>query len=224
MRYFPINLDIRGKPAIIVGGGTVASRKALRLLDAGAMLTVIAPELSPPLRQLSDSGRLTHLARNYNRGDLAGAFLVFAATSDSTVNRQVAEEATTLGILANRADTRQAGDFTTPAIVQRGELLITVSTGGTCPALAEQISSELAAQFGEEYGETARLLAAIREKLLTEKVKNAYNKSVFSELLRHNLPQLLKNSQTEETDHLLRELFGRGFTLEALRSGEKDHS
>lgn len=224
MRYFPINLDIRGKPATIVGGGAVASRKALRLLDAGASLTVIAPELSPNLRELAGNGRLTHLARNYKSGDLAGALLVFAATNDPVVNRLVAGEAATLGILVNRADTRQSGDFSTPAIVQRGELLITVSTGGTCPALAEKIREELAAQFGEEYGETARLLAAIREKLLTEKVKNAYNKSVFSELLRHNLPQLLKNSQTEETDHLLRELFGRGFTLEALRSGEKDHS
>lgn len=222
MHYFPINLDIRTKPVTIVGGGEVAARKTLRVLDAGGHLTVIAPELSATLRELCDNGRITHLARSYTTGDLAGAFLVFAATDDPAVNHMVAKEAGSLDILVNRADAQEVGDFSTPAVIARGELLITISTGGTCPALAGKIREELEALFGEEYAETTRLLGAIREKLLTEKVKNAYNKSVFSELLHHNLPQMLRNSQHDEIDHLLRELLGQGFTLDALLSGEKD--
>jgi len=222
MRYFPINLDIRGKPVVVVGGGSVAARKCLTLIAAGARVTVIAPTLAPPLRELEGQGELSHLPRNYSAGDLAGAFLVFAATDSRKVNRAVAKEAKDRSIMANIADSPDLSDFTSPAAISRDELLISVSTGGVAPALAGKIREELEERYGPEYAELIKILGRVREKLLTEKVNSQYNKQVLRTLADQELPALIKRSAFTEIDHLLRKLCGPGFTLAELGLGEKD--
>lgn len=222
MRFFPINLDIRDRPIVVVGGGAVAARKCFALLDAGARVTVIAPDLDGRLRSLRENGLIGHLAREFARGDLAGAFLAFAATDSAAVNRAVAEEAKAGGILSDIADAPELGAFTLPALVRRGELLIAVSTGGKSPALARRIRQELETLYGPEYGTALELLGAVREKLLTEKGNSPYNKQLLNELVDHDLPALLKNHSTAEIDHLLTKLFGPGSTLAGLGVGEKD--
>src|SRR5512138_232283 len=104
MRYLPINLDIKGKNIVIVGGGAVAERKCLTVLSAGGSVTVVSPTLTDTLRGLSEQGGIEHLPMEYSCGDLEDAFLVFAATSDSGVNAKVAEEARIRGIMADIAD------------------------------------------------------------------------------------------------------------------------
>ena len=222
MKYFPINLDIRDKPVVIIGGGAVAARKCVALLDAGARVTVIAPDLNERLAALREQGVIVHRALEYRVGDLSGAFLAFAVTDDSQVNRAVAGEARTLGILADIGDDPESGSFTMPALVRRGELLLAVSTGGASPALARRIRTELEDRYGPEYGLAVELLARLREKLLTESENNAYNKKVLSELVAQDLPALLKEQSTTEIDRLLAKLFGPGYTLAALGVGEKD--
>lgn len=222
MRYFPINLAIRGQSTIVVGGGAVAARKCLRLLDAEAKVTVIAPDLEEGLRMLRDDGRIIHLAREFAPGDLAGAMLAFAATDDPAVNRAVAEEAKARGIPANIADAPELGTFTLPAVLTRGELQIAVSTGGASPALARQIRDELEERFGPEYETALILLGKLREKLLTDKGNSAYNKCLFTNLVGHDLPALIRNRSTAEIDHLLTRLFGPGYTMADLGAGEKD--
>ena len=130
MRYFPVNLDVHGKPAVVVGGGVVAARKCSALLDAGAHVTVIAPCLNGSLTEMSEKGEILHVAREFAPGDLAGAFLVFAATDSPLVNRDVAEEAKARNILADIADAPGLGSFTLPAVMRRGDLQIAVATGG----------------------------------------------------------------------------------------------
>lgn len=223
MHSLPINLDVRNKVVIVVGGGDVAGRKVLNLIDAGALVTVIAPRLTGVLRQLLAADRLTHLSRNYADGDLTGAFLAIAATDDNAVNRAVAKEARMRCILADIVDTPELSSFTMPAAMSRGDLVITVSTGGKSPALAKKIREELEEYFGVEYEATLRLLGGIREKLLTEKGNSAYNKSLLSELVAHGLPELIKEKRYDEIDHLLLELFGPGFTTNDLLREEKDH-
>lgn len=223
MHNLPINLDVRNKVVIVVGGGDVAGRKVLNLIDAGALVTVIAPRLTGVLRQLLAADRLTHLSRNYADGDLTGAFLAIAATDDNAVNRAVAKEARMRSILADIVDTPELSSFTMPAAMSRGDLVITVSTGGKSPALAKKIRKELEEYFGVEYEATLRLLGGIREKLLTEKGNSAYNKSLLSELVAHGLPELIKEKRYDEIDHLLLELFGPGFTTNDLLREEKDH-
>ena len=203
MRYYPVNLDINERLVVIVGGGAVAARKALRLIDAGARLTIIAPGLDDRLVVLAAAGSLVHLERTYRCGDLEGAALAFAATSDAAVNRAVACEARELGILIDRVDAPREGDFTTPALLARGDLLITASTAGGSPGLARRIIAELEPLFGEEYADSLALLSQAREKLLTEKGGNAYNEPVFAELAALDLPVPLKKCGKDALDQLL---------------------
>jgi len=203
VRYYPVNLDLCGKRVVVVGGGAVAARKALRLMDAGARLSVVAPALAGRLAELAAAGELVHLGRPYQDGDLEGALLAFAATDDPAVNRAVAAEARERGILVNVVDAPREGDFTTPALLCRGDLLITASTAGASPGLARRIICDLEPLFGEEYAQTVALLAAAREKLLTEKGGNAYNERVFAELAALDLPALIKNGGKDALDQLL---------------------
>jgi precorrin-2 dehydrogenase/sirohydrochlorin ferrochelatase len=218
MRYLPINLDIRGKKVVIVGGGAVAERKCLTVLSAGGRVTVVSPTLTDTLRGLSEQGGIEHLPMEYSCGDLEDAFLVFAATSDSGVNAKVAEEARIRGIMADITGAPDLGRFTSPALVNRGELLITVSTGGESPALAAKIREELDEQYGPEYSGFVRILGRVREKLLTEKINIQYNKQILRGLVNREIPALLKKGAYGEVDRILFELCGQGFSLAELET------
>lgn len=223
MRYLPINLDVRGRTVVIVGGGAVASRKCLILRASGASVTVIAPEVALVLQELATAGEVRHLARTYVGGDLAGAFLAYAATDQPAVNRAVADEAHRAGILVEVCTEPDRGDFTTPAVVARGDLTIAIGTGGAAPALAARIRRELEAGFDPAYEETVELLRAVREKLLTANKASAYNKRILKELADADLPHLFRNRAYAEIDQLLAMLCGPGFTLSTLGVPEKDN-
>ena len=210
MRYYPVNLDLHDKRVVVVGGGAVAARKAKRLVSAGARLTVIAPYLDDRLAALAAAGELAHLARGYQPGDLEGALLAFGATDDAAVNRSVAAEAKERGILVDVVDSPRESGFTTPALLERGDLLITVSTAGASPALSRRIIDQLEPLFGAEYAEAVTLLAAVREKRLTEKGGSAYNERVFAELAALDLPALIKNGQRDAIDQILLKLSASG--------------
>jgi precorrin-2 dehydrogenase/sirohydrochlorin ferrochelatase len=216
MKYYPVNMNIRGKIVIIVGGGAVAERKCRTLLDAGALVTVIAPRLTRGLRCLLEGGKITHCARDYRRGDLSGAFLVFAATGDRAISAAVAEEASDWRVPANIADMPERSDFTTPAAVSRGDLLLTVSTGGKCPVLAREVRLDLESRYGDEYAEVLLILGAVREKLLVSKKGCHAVKEVLQSLLAHDVPGILRDGSPHALDRLLREVAGPGFSLAEL--------
>lgn len=222
MKYYPINIDIRGKSVIIVGGGAVAERKCRTLLEAGAKVTVIAPRLTRELRCFLEKGKILNLAREYRRGDLAGAFLVFAATGDRAISNAVAEDAAEWHIPANIADMPEKSDFTTPASVARGELLLTVSTGGRCPVLAREVRQELEARYGDEYTEVLRIMGAVREKLLASKKGCHAVKNILETLLVRDLPTLVRGQSPAAVDRLLREVAGPGFSLAELGIGRRN--
>lgn len=222
MTQFPVNLTIRDRQAVIVGGGAVAVRKCLLLLEAGARVTVIAPDFDPRLEKLRREERIVCHARSYLEGDLAGAFLVFAATDDPNVNRAVAREAESRGILADITDAPERGSFTSPAVLRRGDLLVTVSTGGKSPALASNIRNDLAQRFGPEYAETLVILGAVREKLLTARGNRTYNKAILRTLANADLPCLIRRGEYEAIDRLLTTHVGPGFTLAALGTRTED--
>ncbi len=222
MKYFPIHIDIRGKLAVIIGGGGVAERKCHSLLDAGAKVRVISPVLTPGMRKLASECLIAYLPRKYRQGDLERALLVFAATDSHEVNAAVAAEASASGILANIADSPELSTFVSPAVVSRGDLLLTVSTGGKSPALSGRIRRELEACFGEEFDVALQVLGSVREKLLTEKRSSQYNKKLFDALVAHDLPGLLRSKSFNEIDRLLQELFGPEYTLDKLGAGIKD--
>ena len=217
MRFYPINLSIKGKRVVIVGGGAVAYRKCLTLLDAGAAVTVVSPELCAELACLANSSRIDWSSRHYREGDLKGAFLAFATTDNSETNRAVVRHAHQKGILINVADASDPGDFTVPASIATGDLLVTVSTGGTCPAFSRWLREDLQNRIGPEHAKALALLVKVREKLLTEGGDTAYNKRLLSELANSNLPELFKNDRREEIEAIVRHITGLAFSPELLQ-------
>jgi siroheme synthase-like protein len=151
-------LDLEGRSCLVVGGGPVALEKASGLLDCGARVTVVAPELAGDLRDLS----VELIERRYETSDLDGRFLVIAATSDTELNRRVRADAEARALLCNVADVPELCSFILPAVYRRDPIAIAVSTGGASPALAQRIRSEIAAVVGPEHAELARTLRTLR--------------------------------------------------------------
>jgi siroheme synthase-like protein len=136
MAFYPVFLDLRGRLAVVAGGGPVAVRKMRGLLEAGAHVRVISPELSEELP-------VEWKRRRYRRGDLAGAALAFAATNDRAANRRIAEHAAELGIPVNVADRAAECSFLVPARIRRGRLQIAISTSGDSPRVAKSLRKQL---------------------------------------------------------------------------------
>lgn len=206
MTTLPLNLMTIGKTAVLVGGGAVACRKARMLRQAGLAITVIAPELAHPLSVWAAAGELVWLSREYLQGDLAGAFLVIAATNQREVNRQVASDALRQAVLVNVADEPDEGNCSFPAVLQRGALQVAVSTDGVAPAVAAAIRDELAGVLDSAYGQALELLAQQREKLLTLGQGDTYNTRLIKELLAAGLLDLVRQGELAAADALIQRL------------------
>ena len=165
MGYFSVLLDLTHRRCVMVGGGPIAERRVLALLDAGARVTVISPRATPALEALAAEGRIGLEARSYEEGDLAGAHLAFVATAAREVNRAVAREAQARGVWINAADDPAHCTFILPAVVRRGDLTVSVATGGTSPALSRAIREELETYLTAEYATLAALAAEARREL-----------------------------------------------------------
>lgn len=159
---YPIVLDLKDKPVLIAGGGAVAERKAAALLEAGGDVTLVAPAFTPRLREWEADGRLRLAEREAREEDLDGAAIFFAATDDADANRRLAEAARARGVWTNVATDGEAGDFVTPAVVRRGDLILAVSASGAGPALAARVARELGERYGPEYAHLAAVLRAVR--------------------------------------------------------------
>ncbi len=176
---------------MVVGGGQVAERKCCSLLEALALVTIIAPRITPLLEELHAAQKISVLRRPWQPGDSSDAHLIFAATCDNAVNASVAEEARSFGIPVCVADAPLEGTFTSPAVIRRGELLITISTNGRSPALARRLRRDLEAYFGPEYADIVEIAGKLREKQLTSGPVGAYNNQLYNELLAGDLTCLL---------------------------------
>jgi siroheme synthase-like protein len=195
--YYPIFLNIRGKRCVVVGGGLVALRKVKALLEHEANVEVISPELCPELSQLAKSRAIQVLQKNYNGGDLQGAFIAIAATDDGEINNKVAEEARAKGVLVNVVDDSEHSDFIVPSQLRRGDITIAVSTAGKSPALARKIRTRLEKDFGTEYASLALLVDEVRSELKRQGIKiNGYSWQEAIDL--DVLIELLRTGQDEK--------------------------
>ncbi|MBI2913798.1 MAG: bifunctional precorrin-2 dehydrogenase/sirohydrochlorin ferrochelatase [Chloroflexi bacterium] len=170
MRYYPVFLDIAGKPVVVIGGGEVALRKVEGLLEAGARVTVVSPELHPDLASLIAGGRARHIARGYRAGDLEGYTLAFVGTDDRSVNAAVAREGKERGVWVNAVDDPPNCDFIMPGVVRRGDIIVAVSTSGGSPAMARKMREELEAFLTEDYALLLELAAEVRAELRQKNV------------------------------------------------------
>ncbi|MDO8578656.1 MAG: bifunctional precorrin-2 dehydrogenase/sirohydrochlorin ferrochelatase [Dehalococcoidales bacterium] len=160
--YYPVFLDIDGKRCVVIGGGAVALRKVNTLLENGAKVEVISPELCP---ELAANRKISISRRAYQPGDLTGAFLAIVATDNSETNHQIALESRSRGVLVNVVDDAEYSDFILPSLVQRGDITIAVSTAGKSPALARKLRTRLEKEFGEEYAVLLQIIEEIRSEI-----------------------------------------------------------
>ena len=163
MPSFPVNIQIKGRLAVIIGGGAVALRKGKALAAAGARLRVVAPQIDAAFDRLPD---VQQLSRAYDESDLDGAFVVLAATGDADVNRNVCAQARRRNLLCSNASDPGDGDFTLPATVRIDDVTIAVDTGGSSPAFAKRIATELHSRLDPHYGRAAKTLGVMRDYVL----------------------------------------------------------
>ena len=213
MPGYPVILDLRGRLAVVVGGGAVGRRKVAGLLEAGARVRLISRDPVPAACWLQSIE--LHL-RPFHPADLDGATLAFAATGLADIDQAVLAAARARGIPANLAAAPETGDFTLPAALHRGDLTVAVATGGRAPALAALVRDRIAAGLGPEWSQVLEVAAALRREKLTDCRESVYSSKVLAELLDAGLANLLARGETETINHLLTRVCGRTLSLAEL--------
>ena len=205
MRYYPVFLDLNGKSVVVIGGGNIAHQKMENLIKVGANVTVVSPDLNEPMAALKAEDRFRHIDREYHPGDLEGYTLAFVATDDRAVNAAVADEGKARGVWVNAVDDPPYCDFIMPGIVQRGDLVIAVSTSGRSPAMARKMREELTDFLTEEWVAMLELAAEVRAELKARGVM--VDSDTWNAALDDELRHLLQDDRYDEAkQRLLRNL------------------
>jgi siroheme synthase-like protein len=195
---YPVNLLLAGYPCLVVGGGPVAAQKVRGLLAADAEVTVVAPEIVEDIAALG----VRCERRPYRRPEAADYRLVVAATGDPAVNQQVFDDADAAGVWVNSADDPARCSFTLPAVVRRGRLTVTVSTGGHSPALAAWLRDRLDTELGPEYDQLVGVLADVRSEIQT--TGRATETLDWRQALQSGILELVRAGRIEEAKERLR--------------------
>lgn len=203
--YYPVYLDLRNRRCIVVGGGAEAERKAQGLLESGAKVTVVSAKVTPALNDLAARKLIDWEPRDYQDGDLEGAFLAISDNSDSTIYEAVAAEAERLGILLNVTDVTDLCNFIAPAVVRRGEVTFAISTGGLSPALARRLREELETDPILQWADMAEMISGVRLEL---RGKGVYpDPERWQECLDQEMLRMFHNgSQAQARERLLQML------------------
>jgi precorrin-2 dehydrogenase / sirohydrochlorin ferrochelatase len=170
---FPMFMKLNGRRCLVVGAGTVAEPKISSLLEADAVVKVVAPQATKQVRSLARESRIEWEQREFRETDVENCFLVVSATNSVQVNTAVYREAEARGVLCNAVDDPERCDFFYPAVVRRGPLQIAISTAGYSPALAQRLRRELEEQFGPEYSGWVEQLGRERTRLRSDTATSA---------------------------------------------------
>ena len=198
MQYLPLFFDLRGRPVLVVGGGAVASRKLALLLEAGAAVSVVAPQLGSALATAPFAGRVTWIESRFDPSMFGGQRLVVAATGDRAVNAAVAAACETAGLPVNVVDDPELSNTIVPAIIDRSPLMIAVSSAGTAPMLARAVRERLEALIDESFGALARLLAGARPRIVARIPDTAARRRFYGETLAGDVARLVRAGRDDE--------------------------
>jgi siroheme synthase-like protein len=212
MGTHPVFLRLAGRRCLVLGGDEQAAMKALACARAGATVIVVAAHVTAPLGAEIARGRMTHVARDYQAGDLAGAFLCYASLADARDVERVRDEARRCGVLLNVIDTPDACDFFAGAVVERGALQIAIGTGGKSPALATRLRERLDGEIGSEFGTLVEILGELRRRL----AGRADRVTILRTLADSELPALLRRRDLAAVDRLLAATAGEDCSLARL--------
>lgn len=199
---FPLFADLQGRRVLVVGGGPVAERKTEALLHAGARPRIGAPDLTPRLHAWHAQGRIDWIEGRFDAHWLAGAWLVVAATDDTTVNRAVAAAAEARHLFANVVDDAELSTFQVPAIVERGPLQVAISSGGGAPMLARHLRRQLETLLDDSWTSLAHLFTRQRQRIRQRFPQPAERRRFFEKLLAGPLPRLFRQQlHTQAEQH-----------------------
>jgi len=196
---FPIFLKLDGKRCLVVGGTALLEAKVQSLLSRGAEVKLVADYVTDEIRRLAEEGRIRWEKRSFRTTDLDRMTLVVAADRDQAVNRSVFAESEARNLPCNVVDQPALCNFYYPAVVERGQLQIAISTGGLSPSLASRIRAELEQQFGPEYGEWVDALGRARERILTSLTPSERRTRILKRIASKNaLEQFRRNRQSAQ--------------------------
>lgn len=219
MKHYPVMLDISGKPVLVVGGGKVALRKVMRLLECGARVTVISPRLEPELERLADERRIDWIAEPFDESLLDRIdepVLIFGTTDRQDVNVRIHAGAVKRAIPCNIVDVPDLCTFTVPAVVARGDLTIAVSTGGSSPALARRVREDLEKNYGLEYAAMTKVLRDLRTMILSDRDDSGENRKLFFRIVDSGLLQALRENDSVKATRILRSILSERIDPESI--------
>lgn len=199
MKFYPLNLDINKKSCVVIGGGEVALRKIRGLLAAGANVKVISPEICAGVEELFQRGEISLTRKKFSEELLSDEIILIAATNNPEVNQYAAQVAQAKKILVNVVN-ETGGNFNVPSTIRRGELLLTISTGGNSPAFSKFIRQMLEAELGENFGAGLEKISA-RRREIKKLLPNPQARKIFwQKILTQETWQLLKDGQLEDLE------------------------
>ena len=202
MKVYPINLNVENKKCVVVGGGNVAYRKICDLLGAGAIVEVIAPEICTEIEKLVDAEKVILIREKFSAEKISNGLILIAATDDVEVNRSAVETARSKNFLVNVVNDSD-GDFTVPSKIQRGDFLLTVSTGGNSPAFSKFVREMLEAEFDSNFGEGLKLIAELRREVKKILPDDKARTKFWREFLTPEIWKLLKASEFDKLKKFL---------------------
>lgn len=205
LNHYPINLQLKNKYAVIVGGGVVAERKLFKLIETGANTTIVSPMLTGNIKRIVSEGKVHWKNKFFSKEDISKAFLVIAATNLKYINRQV-YEACHEHQLINVVDDPNLSNFILPSTLHRGKLSISVSTSGASPSLAKKIIGELSEQFDDTYEDYIDFLGLCRIKVQEEIEDAAVRRRILQRLLDTDFLQLSRTNCHQQRQRLFQEL------------------
>jgi len=206
-RPYPVALNVQGKPCLVVGGGAVARRKVEDLVRSGAVVTVVAPRIDAAISSLPPTD-ITLIKREFRPEDAADKLLVFACTHSPALNAWIGETVRAAGGLFNRSDEAGDCDFAGMSTIERGSLLIAVTTGSESPAFARWMREEISSQIGPEYGELLEIAASLRDEV-KQKVSSEHRSAAWQRAFKSDALTRLRSSDRDgAVDALQRALFG----------------
>jgi len=181
--FYPAFIDLENRPVLVVGGGIIAQRKVETLLEAGALVTVVSPQITEQLDAYGQSNRISVRQRGFIPSDVDGVSLVISATDDPTTQTEVASIAASKNVLVNTVDKPELCSFIVPAILRRGDITIAISTSGKSPSLAAELRARLDRVLTEEFARTANVLGAVRQEVHRQFAGSDDRKRVFDSII-----------------------------------------
>jgi len=226
MKLYPVYFNIENRDILVIGGGKVALRKVNKLLEAGARVKIVASRIDPGFFALTENKNVTIKLRKFEEQDLDSKLFVFAATDDELLNSEISELAKSRNIFCNIADSADKSDFIIPSCIQRGDLVLSVSTSGKSPALSRKLRKDLQKEFGDEYSVFLYFLGKLRQIVVSRSKGDPENKNIFRDIVFGELLKFIKEKNIQGIEDEISKIVKDHQTSEKLLDDllEKNHN